>query len=73
MKLTEELSNLAEAAPDKHKPLLLAAVERLQAQRAWRDAWLEQVRENEKLVSELTQLRQVVRLHNHRKEKERND
>ena len=73
MRLTEDLLNLAKVAPDKHRNLLEAAAEKLQEQRLWRDAWLQQVRENEQLVEELTALRKRIESRNLRKEKECND
>lgn len=73
MKLTEDLFNLAQVAPEKHRLLLMAAVEKLEAQRLWREAWLQQVRENERLIDQLTQLRRVIESDKRRKEKECND
>ena len=73
MKLTEALFNLAQVAPEKHQVLLMAAVEKLEDQRLWREAWLQQVRENDRLIQELTELKQVLQSNHRRKEKECND
>ena len=73
MRLTEDLLNLAKVAPDKHRHLLMAAAEKLQEQRLWRDAWVQQILENDRLVEQLTELRKRVEFKNLRKEKECND
>lgn len=73
MKLVEELFNLAQVAPEKHRVLLMAAAEKLQEQRLWRDAWLNEVRENDRLLKQLKELQRVVQFNHLRKEKECND
>lgn len=73
MKLTEALFNLAQVAPEKHRVLLMAAVEKLEAQRLWREAWLQQVRENDRLVQQLTELERLLQSKPRRKEKECED
>lgn len=73
MKLIEALFNLAQVAPEKHNLLLMAAVEKLEEQRLWREAWLKELRENDRLREELTQLRRVIQSEKLRKEKECND
>lgn len=73
MKLTEELFNLAQVAPEKHRVLLMAAVNKLQEQRLWRDAWLNEIRENDKLIERLTELERLLQLKHRRKEKECED
>jgi hypothetical protein len=73
MRLVEELQQLAQAAPERHRPLLMAAAENLQAQRLWREAWVQQIRENDKLIQRLTELERLLQLRHHRKEKECED
>lgn len=72
MKLTERLRYLA-AKPDcpgHVEALLEEAVQRLEDQRLWRDAWLNAEKKVELLTSELDVLRSKLE---NRKEKESND
>lgn len=70
MKLTEDLFNLAQVAPEKHRLLLLAAVEKLEAQRLWRESWLRAENQVTLLTEELNLLRSRLPT---RKEKECED
>ena len=69
MKLTKELLNLAQELPSREQALVLAAAEKLEEQRLWRDAWLNA----ENRIEELTKHIDALSLRNLRKEKECND
>ncbi len=69
MSLIVELLCLAQELPPKEQALVVAAANKLQEQRLWRDAWLDA----ENRVDLLTKHVEQLRLIRNRKEKECND
>lgn len=70
MKLTVALFRLAAYLKEEDAEIVLAAANKLEEQRLWRDAWLRSEEKVEQLTSELDVLRLKLKT---RKEKECND
>ena len=70
MKLTAALFRLAAYLKEEDAEIVLAAANKLEEQRLWRDAWLRSEEKVEQLTSELDVLRLKLKT---RKEKECND